>query len=296
MNIRVPAHTGFCFGVKRAIKITRDINEISRKENLRSPLPIHTLGPLVHNPLVTEKLRDEGIFSLSALKKRGTGYLIIRSHGAPPETLKEAQERGYRVIDATCPLVKKIHLIVERLRKEDYGIVVIGHRSHPEVTGIIGYAGDDCAVIEGREELAALRLRRKTGIVVQTTASVLQFSEITSAIIERCSECRVYNTLCFETLMRQRETEELARSVRLMIVVGGKNSSNTKRLAEICRLAGARTRLVENPQELRKTWFRGFAGVGVTAGASTPIETLNQVTAWIESNCQGERKENGPGI
>jgi (E)-4-hydroxy-3-methyl-but-2-enyl pyrophosphate reductase len=296
MNVRVPAHTGFCFGVKRAIKISRDMKKMALQENPRSPFAIYTLGPLVHNPLVTEELREEGIIPLDSLRKKEKAYLIIRSHGAPPEILKEARMRGYRVVDATCPLVKKIHLIVERLRTEGYGVVVIGHRDHPEVKGIVGYAGDECTVIESKEELDRSPLRKKTGIVVQTTASVLQFSEIASGIVERCLECRVFNTLCFETLIRQRETEELARSVKLMIVVGGKESSNTRRLVEICAAMGTKTHLVETPRELRKSWFRGVNRVGITAGTSTPMEMLNQVSQWIEENKHGEKKNDGPRI
>lgn len=281
MDVEISSGAGFCFGVKRAIRIAYETREISRKEN--PPLSVYTYGPLVHNPMVIEKLNSHGILSLDSLNGVPKGYLIVRSHGIPPELRKRARQLGFKIVDATCPLVKKIHKVVESLKKKGYNVVVIGHSNHPEVVGIVGHAGKNCIVVEDADDVEKIQLRKKVGVVVQTTALLAKFREITARLIERCFECRIYNTICFETLKRQKETRELAGRVDVMIVAGGKNSSNTKRLADICMEAGTRTYLIEVADDLEVEWFRNISRVGVTAGASTPDEILENISERLHT-------------
>ncbi len=195
MNIEIALHGGFCFGVKRALKMARETEKMALRESQGSRVPIFTSGPLVHNPQVTRKLEEEGIQSVSSIEGLSEGYLILRSHGAPPEFVEQALHQGLKVVDATCPHVKKIHRVVSRLRKEGYRVVIVGHRNHPEVIGIMGYAGPECLVIEQCHEIAGLNVGKKVGLVVQTTAPRGEFISSTSLLVERTEELRVFNTI-----------------------------------------------------------------------------------------------------
>lgn len=265
--------------MKRAIRIACETTVASQHDS--PPLPVYTYGPLVHNPMVIEKLHSQGITTLDSLDGVPQGYLIVRSHGVPPELGRRAAELGFRIVDATCPLVRKIHKVVESLREQEFTVIVIGHPDHPEVVGIAGHAGSNCMVVEDIRDIESINPGKKVGVVVQTTALRSKFREISAKLLEHCLEncfeCRIYNTICFETLKRQNETRALADRVDVMIVAGGKNSSNTKRLVDICMEAGTATYLIEVPQELRAEWFKGISTVGVTAGASTPEELLEKV-------------------
>jgi len=282
MSIEIASHGGFCFGVKRAIKVARETRKKALRENPGSPAPVYTFGSLVHNPQVTGKLENEGIISISSIDGLRGGYVIIRSHGAPPEFAEQALQQGLKVIDATCPHVKKIHRLARRLRSEGYRVVIAGHRNHPEVIGIMGYSGDDCLVIESCDELAGFQAGAKIGLVVQTTAPRGKFVAIASALVERTEELRIFNTICFETSRRQVEAGEMARRSDLMIVVGGRNRSTTRRLMEICQEAGTSACLVETPLELDPSWFKEASRVGITSGASTPVELAEEVKKAIE--------------
>jgi 4-hydroxy-3-methylbut-2-enyl diphosphate reductase len=271
VEVEMTRHVGFCFGVRRAIRIAGETKRCG------SALPVYTYGPLVHNASVIERLGSEGIESVEDLTSIPRGCLVIRSHGVPPETRLEALRLGFTIVDATCPLVRKIHDVVGTLKAEGYRVVIVGRSDHPEVVGIAGHAGEDCVVIESLKEVSGLSFRRKTGVVVQTTASLEQFREIVASLLSCSSECRVYNTICFETLRRQQEAGELAARVDAMVVAGGCSSSNTARLVDICREAGAQAIRVEKPEDLQRRWFSGMKRIGVTAGTSTPDEVITAV-------------------
>jgi (E)-4-hydroxy-3-methyl-but-2-enyl pyrophosphate reductase len=292
MNIEITTHRGFCFGVRRALAMARETKRKAFPGSIGMDLPIFTFGPLVHNPQVQKDLENEGIQSVESLEGLDRGFIIIRSHGAPPDFAEEASRRGLHVVDATCPLVKKIHRVVRRLREKDYGIVIVGHRNHPEVIGIMGHAGPGCIVLESAEELKGLKVSRKTGLVVQTTAPYQKFAKVALDLIARCNECRVFNTICFETGRRQKETRDLARRVELMIVVGGRSSSNTGRLCEICEEAGTPAHLVEPPADLDARRFAGIRSVGIISGASTPEKLTEEVKEAIQEMTERQK----PGV
>ena len=273
MEVLIASQAGFCFGVTRALELALAAQEP----------PIYTLGPLVHNPLVINQLKERGIHPVSSVEEIQEGSLLIRTHGVPPAVIKEAQKKNLRVIDATCPLVKKIHGIVRNLREEGYRVAVIGHSRHPEVQGILGYSGEGSLVIEKEEEAAVLPFQKKLGIVVQTTELTENFQKIAIRLLERAEECRIFNTICFATQERQRAALELAMVVDLMIIVGGKNSSNTRKLLEISQEAGTATYLVESAEELDPGWFSGKKKIGLTGGASTPDEAIHRVKRMVES-------------
>lgn len=251
-------------------------------------LGVYTLGPLVHNPDVIKQLEKEGIFSIDATSRIEKGYLVIRTHGTTPKTYQEALKRKLKVIDATCPLVRKIHDIVKNLTAQGYKIIIIGHKDHPEVKGIAAYASSGCKVIENIDKAKKFakekKVTNKLGIVVQTTFMLDNFREIIPMLIDKAHECRIYNTICSETKLRQAETLELAKKVDIMIVVGGKDSSNTRRLFEICRRCCPSTYLVEGATQIKSNWFRGKKTAGLTAGASTPDWVIEEIYNKIKSN------------
>ena len=273
MKILIAKGAGFCFGVKRAL----DIAFTMAKRKQRG---VYTFGPLIHNPQVIEKLRQEGIESIQDLLHEGIRALIIRTHGIPLDLMKEASRKGYEIIDATCPFVKKAQHYAKLLSEDGYQVVILGDREHAEVKGLISYAGKDAIVIDGREELPLLKSR--VGIVVQTTQPVEGLQRLVGRVIAQSKEMKVHNTICNSTALRLKETEEMAQKVDVMVVVGGKNSANTSQLASLCTSLPVTTYHIETAAELREDWFDGIERVGITAGASTPDWIIREVKEWIK--------------
>jgi 4-hydroxy-3-methylbut-2-enyl diphosphate reductase len=273
MEILIAKGAGFCFGVKRAIDISFAMAD-SKQEG------IYTFGPIIHNPQVVEKLREKGISPTDDIHRDGLKVLIIRTHGIPLDLMKRASEAGYKIVDATCPFVTKAQHYAKLLNDDGYQVVILGDRDHPEVRGLISYAGDDALVIDGKEDLPALKSR--VGIVVQTTQPVEGLKRLMGKVIEQTREMKVYNTICNSTALRLKETEEMAGRVDVMVVVGGKNSANTTQLANLCAILPVRTYHIETAGELRPEWFRGSRKVGITAGASTPDWIIDEVKARIK--------------
>jgi len=272
MKILIAKGAGFCFGVKRALDIAFTMAEKKQRG-------VYTFGPLIHNPQVIEKLRQEGIESIQDLNHEGIRALIIRTHGIPLDLMKEASREGYEIIDATCPFVKKAQHYAKLLSDDGYQVIILGDREHAEVKGLISYAGNDAIVIDGKEELPLLKSR--VGIVVQTTQPVEGLQRLVGRVIAESKEMKVHNTICNSTALRLKETEEMARKVDVMVVVGGKNSANTTQLASLCASLPVTTYHIETAAELRKEWFEGIGRVGITAGASTPDWIIKEVEEWI---------------
>lgn len=277
MEIIVAKRAGFCFGVKRAVDIAFERSE-SETEGL------YTFGPIIHNPQVIERLSQRGVIPIDNINRDDIKTLIIRTHGIPLTLLEEASKRGYKIIDATCPFVKKAQNYAKLLRDEGYQVIILGDREHPEVKGLVSYAGDDAIVINGKELThESLRgLKNKVGVVVQTTQPLDNLKLLIGMLIEHSKELKIYNTICNSTALRLKETEELARKVDIMIVVGGRNSANTTQLANLCRSIPIRTHHIEMAEELREEWFEGISRVGVTAGASTPEWIIREVERKIK--------------
>ncbi len=277
MEIIVARRAGFCFGVKRAVDIAFERSE-KKTEGL------YTFGPIIHNPQVIERLCQRGVIPIDDIYRDDIKTLIIRTHGIPLNLLEEASKRGYEIIDATCPFVKKAQNYAKLLRDEGYQVIILGDKEHPEVKGLMSFAGDDAIVINGREITPEFLngLKRRVGVIVQTTQPVDNLRRLVGMLIEDTKELKVYNTICNSTALRLKETEDLARRVDIMIVVGGRNSANTTQLANLCRSIPIRTYHIEMAEELREEWFRGVERVGITAGASTPEWIILEVERKIK--------------
>jgi 4-hydroxy-3-methylbut-2-enyl diphosphate reductase len=268
MKIVTAKRAGFCFGVKRALDITLDIAKKDKKG-------VYTLGPLIHNPQVIEKLKNEAIVPIDDIEDKNIKSLIIRTHGIPYYLYDTIRSRGVNIIDATCPFVKKAQQYAQHLKESGYQVVILGDINHPEVRGIMSYAGEDVIVIDNSTVLP--RLKSKVGIVVQTTQPIESLKKLLSNIIAHVKEVKVYNTICSSTALRLKETEDMARVVDAMVVVGGKNSANTTQLTNLCKSLGVRTYHVETASEIDSAWFKDIKKVGITAGASTPHWIISEV-------------------
>ena len=269
LRIVLAKTAGFCFGVDRAVNIVYDSVEKNKK--------ICTLGPVIHNPQVVEDLQQKGVFvinSLGELVQRDT-TVVIRTHGIPKEEYEYLQEHTIDYIDATCPYVKKIHTIVNKYYQQGYKIIIVGDRDHPEVIGINGWCGNSAMIVGSAQEAGNLDLEpdSKLCIVSQTTLNRSLWEAVLAAL--NGYDCLVHDTICSATNERQTEAEEIAAQVDSMVVIGGKNSSNTKKLVEVCQ-AHCPTYHVENAGQLDLTLFRGKK-VGITAGASTPAYIIKEV-------------------
>ncbi len=275
IQIRIADSAGFCWGVERALRLARDAAAGAEG-------PIHTLGPLIHNPAVIAQLSEQGIDVLEELGDKATGTAIIRSHGVPNDVLQGLMARDLTLVDATCSFVKAAQEKAARLREEGYLVVILGEPTHPEVLGIRSYAGPDSLVVEGPSDLPSRLPKRKVGVVVQTTQSHERLIALVTDLLPRVRELRIHNTICNATERRQAAALAMADTVDLVVVVGGRNSGNTTRLAEICSAVQPRTYHVESADEVDPAWLEGVHMVGVTAGASTPPEQIQAVVARLK--------------
>lgn len=268
LEVILADYLGFCYGVKRAIKIAR--------ENAAPDGSACTLGPIIHNPQMVERLKDEGVGTIDCLDDLKRGKVIIRSHGVGPETYEKAEAMGLECVDATCPHVKKAQLSAKELAEEGRFVVIVGEKEHPEVHSIVQWAGGNVAVIETVAEVASVPNASRLGIISQTTFSGERFREIVSALLDKSRDIRVMRTICTATDQRQRAARELASKVDVMLVIGGKNSANTTRLAQLCAKI-CRTYHIETAEELQPAWFDNIEKIGITAGASTPDWIIKEV-------------------
>ncbi|MFQ5735436.1 MAG: 4-hydroxy-3-methylbut-2-enyl diphosphate reductase [Thermodesulfobacteriota bacterium] len=279
MEILIAKSSGFCFGVKRAINIAN--KHAGESEGGGT----YTLGPIIHNPQVVKRLEESEIYAKESVDEIESGTVIIRSHGVRLEVLNSAREKGLEVVDATCPFVKKAQDLVSELSHEGYSVVVAGEKDHPEVKGLVSYGTPGVIVADSAAALEGMPRKKKIGIVAQTTLPVERLNEIVNFCLGRTSEIKVFNTICNATSIRQEESAALARMVDVMIVVGGRNSANTRRLAEICRSIQPRTHQIEVADEIDPGWFKGLEKAGVTSGASTPDWVITEVASRITAIC-----------
>ena len=273
-RIEIAAHAGVCYGVERALSMAADAAT-------SAPAPVHTLGPLIHNPLVVKELEARGVGLAETLDDASSGSIIIRAHGVVPAVIEQARARDLTVLDATCPYVKRVHAAAEKLVREGYQLIVVGESGHPEVEGIMGHADGAARVVSCANDLADLEISNRVGVVVQTTQTQATLAGVVSALLTRASEVRVINTICSATQERQQAASELASRADVMIVVGGKNSGNTRRLAQICAERCERTHHVEDACEIDSAWFTGAELIGITAGASTPSSHIERAVKAI---------------
>jgi 4-hydroxy-3-methylbut-2-enyl diphosphate reductase len=278
-RIIVAKSAGFCWGVQRAFNKVLDV-AMNHSENR----PVYTYGPLIHNPQAVEMLKQKGIGVIDEIGDDMKGTVVIRTHGVPPAERKRLEASGARICDATCPDVGIIQGTVRRHLRLGYYIIIIGHREHPEVMALLGFAEKRGACISSPEEVDCLpEILGKVCVVSQSTQQRAKFDALVALIRERYPECVVFDTICRSTDSRQQEVREIAGEVDAMVVVGGRNSSNTNRLAEISREMGAKTYLIESEIEILSTDLEGAQVIGVTAGASTPSWVIEGVVEKLKS-------------
>ena len=276
MKVKLASNYGFCFGVKRAIKIAEDYENSA------------TMGPLIHNQDEINRLKNDfnvGLYNnLSDVKDHDT--VIIRTHGIPKNDLKHLRTLNAKIINATCPFVTTPQQIVKKMSSEGYSILIFGDSDHPEVKGVQSYAEnqDDVHIVLEPSDLQNIIFKNnKIATVAQTTKKKEKYLEIVNYLILKNKEVRVFNTICDATFENQDAARELSKEVDIMIVIGGKNSSNTKQLHSICLENCPNSYLIENENELESSWFFNKNLCGVTAGASTPDWIIQQVVDKIES-------------
>ncbi|MCX2717565.1 4-hydroxy-3-methylbut-2-enyl diphosphate reductase [Helicobacter sp. MIT 21-1697] len=271
MKVKFAKKYGFCFGVKRAIRIAE------RNQHAT------TFGPLIHNSREIERLQKDFDVCLSSNLEEAQSFknVIVRTHGITKDDLQALKEQHIHIVDATCPFVTKPQQIVEHMSKEGYRIIIFGDKNHPEVKGVASY-GDDVTVIANIDELKHLTFKKKVALVSQTTKQPEEFGKIAAFLTARVDECRIFNTICSATFENQFAVDELSREVDIMIIVGGKNSSNTKQLFKIAQKYCTDSYLIEDENEIDNTWFIGKKLCGITAGASTPDWIISRVQAKIE--------------
>lgn len=274
MDIEIADGSGFCFGVRRAVNLALRAAEDHGRRTV-------TLGPLVHNPLVVERLEAKGIRAVEEVAG-DADVVVLRAHGTPAPQEESLRRRRLEIVDATCPFVKRAQKHARALREEGYQVVILGDRAHPEVASVRSYAGDDAVVVESADDLP-VALGPRVGVLAQTTQPEEAFLRLVRRLAPGAAEVRVVNTVCRSTAARRAETEKLASRVQVMIVLGGRRSHNTRELARVSRLAGVDTHHIERARELQRQWFRNVGHVGVAAGASTPDEAIEDVVRRIRS-------------
>lgn len=278
MEIILAREYGFCFGVRRAIGLA--------EEALRSGKKVASLGPIIHNSLEVSRLECMGLRVIDDISELKEGEsVLIRSHGVPLEIIQELKDRDIDIIDATCPLVARAQRMVDFLSLEGYKVIIAGEQGHPEVKGLVSYGKGNTFVVSSLEELPDLS-KEKVGIVGQTTFSIERFREIVGEVVSRSWEVRIFNTLCDASRKRQKAVEELVDKADVIIVIGGKNSANTRRLVDIAESKGSTVYHIESWDEVLPEWFIGKERIGITAGASTPDWVIDRVLEKIKLCCQ----------
>ncbi|MDD3339437.1 MAG: 4-hydroxy-3-methylbut-2-enyl diphosphate reductase [Lachnospiraceae bacterium] len=281
MNVIVAKSSGFCFGVKRAVNTVYEQLEKTDRQ-------IYTLGPIIHNEEVVSDMEKRGVIvlqSMEELKSLTSGVVIIRSHGVPKSVYKTIEAQGLECVDATCPFVKKIHRAVEEQSKTGRHIVIIGNDKHPEVEGIKGWCQGPVTVIENEKEALDFlgKIDRDVCIVSQTTFNYNKFQDLVEILGQMRYDRVVKNTICNATEERQTEAQKIAKGVDAMVVIGGKHSSNTQKLYEICRKECNQTYYIQTLVDLDLEAIQSISCVGITAGASTPNNIIEEVSKHVRN-------------
>ena len=276
MKIRLAKTAGFCMGVQRAVEIVLDV------ANSRAS-PIYTFGPLIHNPQVLDILKQKGVTIVTDPSHVSPGHIVVRAHGIMPQTKETLKHAGFSVIDATCPRVIKVQTIISRYAKQGYAVIIVGDVDHPEVVGLMGFAGGPVHVVGNPEEIKELPVYEDVIVVAQTTQEETLFSAVVAGAQARFDNVLEFNTICYSTRERQAEAREMARDVDAVIVVGGRNSGNTQRLAQVVKQEGTEAFHVESESDLDFEALGNTRTVGVTAGASTPNWVIRKVYQSLEN-------------
>ena len=263
MEVRIARTAGFCWGVRRTVDKVLEVAD-------GADHGVVTLGPIIHNPQAVERMREKGVGMVNAIAEvAGGATVVVRTHGAVRSELAAAKERGLELVDGTCPYVRYPQAMAQRLSKEGYHVVIVGDANHAEVKGVVSYAEGPCTVVKPGGPIPEIEAR-KVAVLAQTTCIGAEYERVVGVLALRHREVRAVNTICNDTDERQTDARQLASEVDAVVVVGGRNSANTRHLAEICRGIQPRTWHVETEAELDPAWFQGCKVVGLSAGASTP--------------------------
>jgi 4-hydroxy-3-methylbut-2-enyl diphosphate reductase len=277
MKINLAISAGFCFGVKRAINIALKTAKTNK--------PVFMLGDIVHNEEVVKQIQKSGIKKINRFSRGDGKMLLIRAHGCSRNTLQKAKQLGYTIIDATCPMVKEIHAIAERLENSGFKIIVIGDKSHDEVKGITGQLRTKAIVIDKLRNIPLKKIKaiKRAGIVVQSTQNLDKVQEILNILRSNIQRIEFHNTICNPTRMKQNEIKIMPLENDVMIIIGSKTSANTKRIYEISKSLNKKSYWINGSGEIEKNWIGKAKSVGITAGASTPKSTIQEVIRKIRS-------------
>ncbi len=274
MHVKIARTAGFCWGVRRTVDKVLEVADQRRG-------PVVTLGPIIHNPQAVARFREKGVGTVNATGEVADGTtIVVRTHGAVRDELEMAEQRRLQVVDGTCPYVKYPQAMAQRLSREGYHVVIVGDANHAEIKGVVSYAEGPCTVVKPGGSIPEIKAK-KVAVIAQTTCIGADFERVVGALALRHKEVRAVNTICNDTEERQADARALAREVDAVVVVGGKNSANTRHLAEICREIQPRTWHVETEAELDPRWFEGCRTVGLSAGASTPDWVVEGVAEWL---------------
>jgi len=277
MKINLAKSAGFCFGVKRALETAIKTSQ-GKKE-------VVMLGDIVHNERVVRKITEAGIKKIKRLKLSKGKTLLIRAHGEPKKIFNSARRLGYKIVDATCPMVKEIHKIVNSMEKKGYTIIVIGDKKHDEVRGITGQLKKQYLIIEKTDPmpLASIRRIKKAAVVVQSTQNLSNALKIVKSLERYIPKLKFFNTICKPTRIKQAEMQDMPKNNTCMIIIGSKNSANTKRLYQISKSLNKRSWWVNSKEEIKPLWVKNAKSIGITAGASTPKETIDEVIRYLSN-------------
>jgi 4-hydroxy-3-methylbut-2-enyl diphosphate reductase len=276
MKIDLAKTAGFCFGVKRAIDIAF--------KSAASGEKVYMLGDIVHNEEVVKQVRASGIKKIEKLGPGENKALLIRAHGADLSTLQKAAQLGYKIIDATCPMVKEIQKTARSMEEQGYRIIIIGDQKHDEVRGIVGHLKGQAVIIDSADTIpfSAVKKIKKAAVVVQSTQNIDNVLKITNILEKKIPELLFFNTICKPTRIRQEEIKKMPLQNDVVIIIGSKKSANTKRLYQISASLNKRSYWINSKKDIRQDWFKGADKVGITAGASTPDSTTRDIIKYIK--------------
>ncbi|HET6439003.1 MAG TPA: 4-hydroxy-3-methylbut-2-enyl diphosphate reductase [Anaeromyxobacter sp.] len=276
MDVKIAKTAGFCWGVRRTVEKVVEVAD-------RAEGPVVTLGPIIHNPQAVARFEERGVATVASVAEVPEGTtVVVRTHGAVREELEQARARNLTVVDGTCPYVIFPQAMARRLSGEGYHLVIVGDEKHAEIRGVVSYAQGPVTVVKPGQPAPEFRAK-KVAVLAQTTCVGADFERVVGQLALRHMEVRAVNTICNDTEERQADARALAGEVDAVVVVGGKNSANTRHLAEICRGIQPRTWHVETEDELRPEWFEGCRVVGLSAGASTPDWVVEGVAGWLRA-------------
>jgi len=280
MQVFLADNAGFCWGVKRVVKLTNELIE-------KGETPIYTHGPLIHNRSVIDRLTKKGVSVLPedfAGKIEKDDVIIVRAHGIPPEEKEKLTKTGGKVVDGTCPHVVKIQKEVKNAYESGNAVIILGDKGHAEVVGLMGFCPENCFIASSEKDIKKITTTQPVTIVVQSTLDEQTFNKLSGLIKSKFNKVKIIDTRCDATTRRQDEAINLCKKVDMMIVIGGRNSANTNRLAKICRDENVETLHIETASELEAVDFTGVEKVGITAGASTPDWIIEEVVEAVIGN------------